>query len=90
MFNGTHNINFGFLLALHGTFPSPVKKISQAYYSGGIQTHDPYNSRAVSYQLDNQDCPVARGSLNSIGTHNDETLAIIWTDSQIKVKLYFG
>ena len=29
-------------------------KKSQAYYSGGIQTHNPCNSRAVSYQLDHQ------------------------------------
>ena len=33
-------------------------------YSGEIQTHDLCNSRAVSYQLDNQDCPVAWGSSN--------------------------
>ena len=26
-------------------------------YSGGIRTHDPCNSRAVSYQLDYRDCP---------------------------------
>ena len=45
-------------------FLSPVKKISQAYYSGGIQNHDLCNSRAVSYQLDYRDCPVAGGSSN--------------------------
>ena len=28
------------------------------------RTHDPCNPRAVSYQLDYQDCPVARGSSN--------------------------
>ena len=28
------------------------EKISQAYYSVGIRTHDPCNSRAMSYQLD--------------------------------------
>ena len=32
---------------------------SQAYYSGEIGTHDPWNSRAVSYQLNHIDCPVA-------------------------------
>ena len=37
-------------------------KKSQRYYSVGIRTHD----RAVSYQLDHQDCPVARGSSNPI------------------------
>ena len=30
---------------------------------GGIRTHDPCNSRAVSYQLDYRGCPVARGSM---------------------------
>ena len=43
---------------------SLVKQISQAYYSGGIRTHNLCNSRAVSYQLDYRDCPVARGSSN--------------------------
>ena len=32
-------------------FPESCEKISQACYSGGIRTHDPCNSRAVSYQL---------------------------------------
>ena len=41
-----------------------MNKVSQAYYSGGIRTHDPGNSRAVSYQLDYRGCPVARGSSN--------------------------
>ena len=36
------------------------------YYSGGIWTNDLRNFRAVSYQLDNRDCPVARGILNLI------------------------
>ena len=50
-------------------------KKSQAFYSGGIRTHDLCNSRAVSYQLDHRDCPVARGSLSPMflaaGTAND-------------------
>ena len=53
------NINFGFTYTpmcdkhcIFGTFPSHVNKVSQAHYSGGIQSHDPCNSRAVSYQLD--------------------------------------
>ena len=53
------------MLALYTQFfPESCEKISQAYYSDGIQTHDPCNSRAVSYQLDYRDCPVARGSSN--------------------------
>ena len=32
--------------------PSPVKKLSQACYLGGIRTHDNCSSRAVSYPLD--------------------------------------
>ena len=38
---------------------SSVQNKSQAYYSGGIRTHNLCNSRAVSYQLDYRDCPVA-------------------------------
>ena len=38
--------------------PEFCEKKSQAYYSGGIQTHDRCNSRAVSYQLDHRDCTV--------------------------------
>ena len=45
-------------------FPWVLWKKSQAFYSGGIRTHDPCNSRAMSYQLDHRDCPVARGSSN--------------------------
>ena len=45
-------------------FPEPCEQISQAYDSSGIRTHDPCNSRAVSYQLDYRGCPVARGSLS--------------------------
>ena len=45
-------------------FPEFCDKISQACYSGGIRTHVPCNSRAVSYQLDYRGCSVARGSLN--------------------------
>ena len=41
-------------------FPESCEKKSQAFYSGGIRTHDLCNSRAVSYQLDHRDCPVAR------------------------------
>ena len=41
-----------------------TSKKSQAYYSVGIRTHDCCKSRAVSYQLDHWDCPVARGILN--------------------------
>ena len=33
-------------------FPESCEKISQACYSGGIRTHNPCISRAVSYQLD--------------------------------------
>ena len=40
------------------------KKSLQAYYSGGIPTFAIL--RAVSYQLDQRDCLVARGSLNPI------------------------
>ena len=65
-----NGVNFGFLpihrcvLALYTQyFPESCEKISQACYSGGIRTHDPCNSRAVSYQLDYRGCPVARGSL---------------------------
>ena len=47
-------------------FPESCEKISQVCYSGGIRTHDPRNSRAVSYQLDYRDCPVARGSFGRI------------------------
>ena len=49
------------LLAVLNTSPSSVKK-NHPYYLGGIRTHDLCNSRAVSYQLDYRDCPVARGS----------------------------
>ena len=42
--------------------PESCEQMSQACYSGGIRTHDPCNSRAVSYQLDYRGCPVARGS----------------------------
>ena len=52
---GFLNINFGFYpytdMCQHcilSTFPSPVKTISQACYSGGIRTHDTCNSRAIS------------------------------------------
>ena len=69
--SGIKNINFCFyihryVLALYtfSTFPESCEKISQACYSGVIRTHDPCNSRAVSYQLDYRGCPVARGSLN--------------------------
>ena len=47
-------------------FLSPRKKISQVYHSGGILNNDPCNFRAVSYQLDYRDCPVARGSSNLV------------------------
>ena len=57
------NINFGFFTQQHIPMcvystvysvlsPSLVKTTSQAYYSGWIRTHDPCDSRAVSYQLD--------------------------------------
>ena len=49
---------------VYSVLPESCEKISQACYSGGIRTHNPYNSRAVSYQLGYRDCPVARGSLN--------------------------
>ena len=45
------------------------KKKSQACYLGGIWTHDLCNSRAVSYQLDHWDCPVARGSLKVLSNY---------------------
>ena len=44
--------------------PESCEKISQAYYSDGIWTHNPRNSRAVSYQLDYRGCPLARDSFN--------------------------
>ena len=34
-------------------------KQSEAYFSGGIRTHDLCNFRAVSYQLDQRDGPIA-------------------------------
>ena len=37
--------------------PSPVQKIIQPCYSGGLRTQDPCYSRAVSYQLDYRGCP---------------------------------
>ena len=55
---------------MFSTYPSSVKKKSQAYYSSGIRTHDLCNSRAVSYQLDHRDCPVARGSSNPHAAKN--------------------
>ena len=55
------------MLALYTQyFPESCEKKSQAYYLGGIRTHDPCNSRAVSCQLDYRGCPVARGSLNPV------------------------
>ena len=42
------------------------KKNHRHFYSGGIQTHNLCNSRAVSYQLDHRDCQVARGSSKTI------------------------
>ena len=72
--SGIKNINFGFypytdvFLALYTQyFLESCEKISQACYSGGIRTHDPCNSRAVSYQLDYRGCPAARGSSNPSG-----------------------
>ena len=63
------------MLALYTQyFPSLWKK-SQAYYSGGIRTHNLCNSRAVSYQLDHRDCPVARGSSNLIFSHRNRERA---------------
>ena len=55
---------------------------SQEYYLGGIGTHDPCNSRAVSYhialwsyQIDPRDCPAARRQFDSyvlaVGTANN-------------------
>ena len=37
------------------TYPSSVKKKSQAYYSGGIRTQDLCNSRALSYWVKSAD-----------------------------------
>ncbi len=49
------------------------KRITGINYLGGIWTHDLAILEQMSYQLDHRDCPVARGSLNSIyssGYHN--------------------
>ena len=59
-------INFGFthmhwcVLALFTQYFAELceNKIPQAYYSGGIRTHDLCHSRAVSCQLSHRDCPV--------------------------------
>ena len=40
-------------------FPELCEQKSPSYYLGWIWTHDLCNSRAVSYQLDHRDCPVA-------------------------------
>ena len=70
----TTELEFGALIRLATTpyylytqhFPESSEKISQACYSGGIQTHDPRNSRAASHQPDHRGCPAARGSSNPI------------------------
>ena len=59
--SGLKNINLGF----YPYIPESCDKISQAYYLGGIRTHNPCNFRAVFCQLDYQDCPVARGGSNT-------------------------
>ena len=70
-------INFGFtpkhrwLSALYTQYlPEFCGKKSQAYYLNEIRTHGLCNSRAESYQVDLQDClvakAVARGSSNPI------------------------
>ena len=46
-------------------FPESYEKTQSHFYLGGIWIHDPCNSRVVSYQLDHQDCLVARVSSNS-------------------------
>ena len=51
---------------VYSVLSKSCEKISQAYTSGGIRTHDPCNSRAVSYQLDYRGCPAARGSSNPL------------------------
>ena len=56
------------VLALYTeNFPESCEKISRAYYSGGIQTHDPCISRAVSYQLDIARLPNLRSCYSCIG-----------------------
>ena len=55
------------MLALYTQYvPELCGKKLHAYYSGGIRTKELCNYRAVSYQLDYRDCPVARGSMNPI------------------------
>ena len=65
---GIKNINLGFIhtpmCVSTVYFLEICEQKSEAYYSGGIQTRDFCNSRAVSYKLDHLDCPEARGSLN--------------------------
>ena len=63
---GMKNIKFGFTLIQIRVSTVYCENKSPAYFSGWIPTHDPCNSRAVSYQLDCRDCPVARGSSNPI------------------------
>ena len=47
-------------------FPESCEKYHRHCYLGGFRTNDPCISRAVSYQLDYRDFPVARGSSNPI------------------------
>ena len=53
---------YPYTLSTLSTFPEFCEQKSQACNSGGIQTHDLSDSRAVSYQHDHVDCPVARGN----------------------------
>ena len=88
--SGIKNISFVFLpihrcvLALYTQyFPESCEKISQACDSGGIRTHDPCNSRAVSYQLDYRGCPVARGSSNPKSQDVYKMKSMYQTKSQV-------
>ena len=53
------------LFCMLSTFPESCGKIPQITRVW-FRTHDPCNSRAMSHQLDYQDCPVARGSSNPV------------------------
>ena len=66
-------------------FPRVLWKKSQAFYSGGIRTHDPCNSRAVSYQLDHRDCPVARGGSNKDFLYSNHEFTLYTSHANIQV-----
>ena len=69
--SGIKNINCGLYPYTDVCMHCILSTLSQAYYSGGIRTPDPCNSRAVSYQLDYRDCWLARGSSNHMFWQRD-------------------